>query len=88
MEKENWIEDVFNSTDGMVKVQPDDGLFSRIQHKIKAQNRVAIPWLWLAAASLAILISINIKMLFFKSDAKNEELKSVASFLSNSNQLY
>lgn len=88
MEKENWIDEVLNITNGLAPVIPDVRLFSRIQQKIKTQKIVAPSWLWFAAASFAVLISINIKMVFFKSNIEKAGMKSVASSLSNSNQLY
>ena len=35
METENWINEVLNSTNGMMKVVPDDSLFSQIENRIQ-----------------------------------------------------
>ena len=62
MEKENWINEILSSTDHIVKVLPSDGLYAKIQSQIKQQKTVETKWVWLAAASMLLLVSLNIKM--------------------------
>jgi len=88
MERENWIEDVLNSTDAMTKALPHDRLFSKIQARIKKENTVSSKWLWAAAASLTILIALNVKVVFAKSKTQKSATERIASELTNSNQLY
>ncbi|WP_339918659.1 hypothetical protein [uncultured Flavobacterium sp.] len=81
MEKENWINEIIDSTDQIVKVLPNDGLYAKIQSQMNLQNPVETKWVWLAAASMLLLVSINIKVVFneLKSEKKNQEKALVAS---------
>lgn len=88
MEKENWIEEVLNSTNGMAQAQPNASLFSKIQSKIAEQEIVSPTWIWLAAASIAILFLLNARVIFSKSEKSKMQTESVAATLSASNQLY
>lgn len=88
MEQEKWINSVLNSTDGITKIIPDDLLFSKIENKIKEQNVVSNQWIWVAAASFAILFSLNFKVLFSESKKSNTEVEMLASSIYKSNQLY
>lgn len=88
MEAENWIQDILNSTQGMIKISPDDTLFVKIQSKLNAKNTIATPWIWITAASFVILLSLNIKILFTKSNKEMSQTEIIASGMSNSNQLY
>lgn len=86
MEIEKWINEVFNSTDGMIKITPDDSLFYKIQNKIN--NSISIRWIWLAAASFVILITLNAKIVFGKSNTNESHTQILASTIVKSNQLY
>ena len=88
MEQEKWINSVMNSTDGITQVAPDDLLFYKIENKIKEQNVVSNKWIWVAAASLAILFSLNFKVIFSESKKSNNDTEMLASSIYNSNQLY
>jgi hypothetical protein len=88
MKKENWINEVLNSTNGMTKVVPDELLFSKIQNAIKNRNKVSTKWVWLAAASFAILLSLNSWVLFSKNSNENTSTDLIASTISKNNQLY
>jgi uncharacterized membrane protein YjfL (UPF0719 family) len=80
MEKENWINEILSSTDKIVKVLPSDGLYAKIQSQIQQQKTVETKWVWLAAASMLLLVSLNIKMVSneLKSEKKNQEKALVA----------
>jgi uncharacterized membrane protein YjfL (UPF0719 family) len=80
MEKENWINEILSSTDKIVKVLPSDGLYAKIQSQIQQQKTVETKWVWLGAASMLLLVSLNIKMVSneLKSEKKNQEKALVA----------
>lgn len=87
MEKENWINEILNSTKGIMKVAPDEELFSKIQNRI--QNNVSTQTLWLAAASIAILLALNISAIGGSKSKKEDTMEVALSYsLNKSNQLY
>lgn len=90
MEKENWINEILNSTNGMTHVAPNEGLYSKIEQKIFLnKNVVSTQTVWLVAASLVILTSLNISVLQNKKGTTNETSEAIiASTLNKSNQLY
>lgn len=90
MEKENWINEILNSTNGMTQVTPNEGLYSKIEQKIfLKENVVSIKTVWLVAASIVILISLNISALQNMKATTNETSEAIiASTLNKSNQLY
>ncbi|WP_418262217.1 hypothetical protein [Flavobacterium faecale] len=89
MEKENWINEIIDSTNQIVKVHPSDGLYARIQSQINAQKTIDIKWVWLAAASILLLASINIKVILneIQSEKEIQETALIAS-ISDTNQFY
>jgi hypothetical protein len=87
MEQENFINEILNSTNGMTKIVPNDLLFSKIENAIKNQNNVPTKWIWVAAASFAILFSLNSILVFSKKDSKNPT-ETIATSIYKSNQLY
>ena len=88
MEANNWINDILNSNNGITKVTPDALLFSKIQNKISIQNSVSSQWIWIAAASFTILVSLNVKMLLSNTTKTIVPTETIVSSVSNSNQLY
>jgi bacteriorhodopsin len=88
METENWINEVLNSTNGMMKVIPDDSLYSKIENRIQKQTTIPSQWLWVAAASFTILLSLNIKLILTKLNQSNNQTELLASSISKTNQLY
>jgi hypothetical protein len=89
METENWIEKVLNSTNGLTPVKPSDDLLFKIQRKINQQNKVSPKTVWLAAASIAVLIAINITVIKAKTKGKTESTTAYLQLTMNqSNQLY
>ena len=88
MEANNWINDILNSSEGITKVIPDTLLFSKIQNRISIQNSVSSQWIWIAAASFTILVSLNIKMLLSNTTKTTAPTETIVSSVSNSNQLY
>lgn len=87
MERENWIQKVINSTNGMATVAPNADLLSRIQQKIKQQERVSPKTVWLVAASIAVLVTINFTLLRNKTK-ENTTTIYLENTLNKSNQLY
>ena len=87
MERNNWITTILNSTNGITTVVPSDDLFSKIQQRIQKENKVSSKILWLVAASIAILVLLNISIIASKS-----EINSTTAYLemtvNKSNQLY
>ena len=79
METENWINEILNSSDGITKVAPNTALFSKIQMKINNQNSISKQWIWIAAASFALLLSLNVKFIFSNKSKSNNETESVIS---------
>jgi hypothetical protein len=88
MEAKNWINDILNSSNGITKVTPDALLFSKIQNRISIQNTVSSQWIWIAAASFTILVSLNVKMLLSNTTKTAVPSETIVSSVSNSNQLY
>ncbi len=88
MEANNWTNDILNSSEGITKVIPDTLLFSKIQNKISIQNSVSRQWIWIAAASFTILVSLNVKMLLSNATKTTVPTETIVSSVSNSNQLY
>jgi bacteriorhodopsin len=88
METQNWINEVLNSTNGMMKVIPDDSLYSKIENRIQKQTTIPSQWLWVAAASFTILLSLNIKLILTKLNQSNNQTELLASSISKTNQLY
>ena len=89
MERENYIENILNSTNGMKLVIPNDNLFSKIQQRIQLENKVSPKTLWLVAASIAILVMVNFSVLALKSKEKTSSTTAYLEMTVNkSNQLY
>ena len=88
MEANNWINYILNSSKGITKVTPDALLFSKIQNRINIQNTVSSQWIWVAAASFTILVSLNVKMLLSNTAKAAAPTETIVSSVSNSNQLY
>jgi len=74
------------STNGMMKIPPNTLLFDKIQKRINLKTKVSNKWIFVAAATFALLISINIKLL--KSSTTKSNTETVISTISNTNLLY
>ncbi len=89
MEKNNWIETILNSTNGLTPVVPSDNLFSKIQAQIKNKNKVSEKIIWLVAASVAVLVVWNCSVLSTKTkENKTSTTTYFENELNKSNQLY
>lgn len=60
MEKEKWKDEVLNSMAGATRAQPDPRVYRQIQVRLGKLQTVRTPYLALAAAGLALLLSANI----------------------------
>jgi hypothetical protein len=87
METEEWINEVLKSAEGIVKISPDDALFFKIQNRIN-DTTLSNRWIWIAAASFIILVSLNMKFVFGKANSKESQTEVLASTIVQSNQLY
>ena len=90
METENWINEILNSTNGMTQVVPSDDLFSKIQQRIYfKKNTVSSKTVLLMAASIVLLITINIAAFLSSKTKTSDNLEvTIAATLTKSNQLY
>lgn len=89
MERNNWIETILNSTNGITPVAPSDDLFSKIQQRIQLERKVSSKTVWLFAASIAVLVMLNFSILAFKSKEKTSSTTAYLEMTVNkSNQLY
>lgn len=89
MKKNEFIENIFNSSNGIKKVIPNDTLFYKIQSKIDKENNTSVNLLFKIAASVTVLITLNIYSL--TNSNKNEKIDDIASIentITYNNQLY
>ena len=89
MEKENWINQILNSSNGMMQIAPSTDLFSKIQQKIYLKKEtVSVKTVWLIAASIIVLALVNITV-FKNNTFENDTSETIiATTLNKSNQLY
>jgi fucose permease len=89
MEQETWIQNILESTNGITPAVPNENLWDKIQNKIQQQNYVAPKTVWLVAASIAVLVILNITVVKTKTQAKTTSPSSYfENTLNKSNQLY
>ena len=77
MEKENWINEVMQSTKGMKPVEANPFLFEKIAHKIELNKRdeekaKSLSKGWALAASLVIVVNI-ISFTYMLKDKPNHQ---------------
>lgn len=87
MEQEDFINKVLNSVNGITKVTPSDGIFQRIENKIQ-ESQISTRTLWLVAASIVVLISLNIVLLKDKTNFNDLEMSSLERVINKNNQIY
>ncbi|GAA4028861.1 hypothetical protein GCM10022386_10680 [Flavobacterium cheonhonense] len=88
MEKDQWIQTVMNSTNGISAVTPSDDLLAIIQLKIKQQEKVTPTTVWWIAASIAVLLTLNVALLQKAKTRVNSTSSYLEHTLNQSNQLY
>lgn len=87
MEKETWINQVLESTQGIKPAMADAQLFDKILSRVQAEN-IPMRWVWMAAATLLLLVALNVRFVFSKSKKEKTATEVMAGQLSKSNQLY
>ena len=88
MEKQNWIATILNSTNEITKVAPGDDLLLKIQLRIQQETKVSTKTLWLVAASIVILLMLNVTALNSKSNSKKDANAYLEMTVDKNNQLY
>jgi hypothetical protein len=88
MEQEEFIHAILNSTNGMAHVNPSDDLLSKIELRISEKSVVPMKTLWWVAASIVVLISINVVVLATKSTLSSSTSSELEQSIHKSNQLY
>jgi len=87
MEKERFVNEILNSVENATKAIPSEALFQKIEHRIQ-NTFVSSKTLWLVAASIAVLVSINILILEGKHSTSKNEMASFEYSINKNNQLY
>lgn len=88
MEAEKFINDILNSTNGITKVSPNDELFSKIELRIQEKSVVPMKTLWLVAASIVLLMSLNVIIIASKNKTQDSSISELEKSIHKSNQLY
>jgi phosphate/sulfate permease len=88
MEKENWINKMLDSTGGLQQVAPDAALFSKIKSRIRQAEFVSPKTVWLAAASIVLLVAVNVVIFTKTMRHSSSATTSIVSSFDKSNQLY
>jgi hypothetical protein len=87
MEREDFINTVLNSVTGITYVTPSDAVFQNIKQQIN-ESKISTKTLWLVAASIVVLISLNIILLNEKSNSNKSDLASLERVINKNNQIY
>ena len=87
MEREEFINHVLNSVDEITKITPNEAVLKRIEFRIN-ESKISKKSLWLVAASIVVLISLNIVIL--KDNFSNDKtaIISFEQVINQNNQLY
>ena len=88
MEAEKFINDILNSTNEITKVNPSDELFSKIELRIQEKSVVPMKTMWLVAASIVILMSLNVIIIASKNKTQDASISELEKSIHKSNQLY
>jgi len=88
MKKENFIENILNSTNGITKISPSDTLLNKIYSKIEENKPINNSLKWFIAASIIVLISLNIGVLTYSNTKTNQQSELSPLMTTTNNQLY
>jgi len=88
MDKENFITAVLNSTNGMTQVTPPDDLYLKIETRINNKKVVSLNTLWMVAASVVVLITINFMLMKDFRKSSSSEMIVLEQTINPTNQLY
>ena len=86
-EKNRWVDEVANSLEGIQRAEAPPMLFQEVMSRIKKGRLEVLPGrvVWLAAASLLLIISANVLLL--TSSSKNASQKDPLQAVVNDYQL-
>lgn len=87
MERERWIENIIDSGNCIKNIEPNDDLIFKIQNKIDAIEEKDNNFNWLIAASILIIISLNLGV-FIHSNMKKKNNEISVLIENSNNQLY
>lgn len=88
MKKEDFITAVLNSTNGMTQVAPAESLYFKIENRIDKKEVVALNTLWMVAASVFVLITINFMLITNFRKSSSSEMIVLEQTINPTNQLY
>ena len=88
MNKQDFINQVFNGIDGIEKMNPKNDLFDKIVSTIDAQKNVTSKYIWLAAASIAAILIVNITILSKQVMTPQPEKNIIFAQFDKTNQIY
>ncbi|MCW5909173.1 MAG: hypothetical protein KIS94_15010 [Chitinophagales bacterium] len=90
MEREKWIDETLTVADAIGRVEARATLFAGIKSRIKTEGIVPLRVVWLAAASLVLLVALNWLILSETagSDSSNSSAVPSYSFTETSFNLY
>ena len=86
--KDNWIENILNATNGITKVTPNEDLYDKINEKIHETKVVPLKTLWLVAASIILLIGLNLILINNQNNTTKNQTALFEKSLNQDNQLY
>lgn len=87
MEREDFINQILNSVTGITKVTPSDTIFETIEQRIN-QSKISTKTLWLVAASIVVLITVNVVLLANTTKNNDSEMASLEHIINKNNQIY
>ncbi len=88
MNKEDFITTILKSTDSIRQVVPSEDLYLKIERKINDEKVISINTIWMIAASIALLIGLNIFLLNTFSSLNSSEMSRLEQAINPTNQLY
>lgn len=90
-DKEIWIDEVLNKTESFQRVEARANLFagiqSRLESKVRQIEMVRAHTVWLAAASIALLFTLNLAVLSFSAQQK-QTASHTSALTENSFDIY
>lgn len=89
MKKEDFIHTIVNSVEGISPVLPKQELLSEIELRIASKNVVSLKTIWSVAASIIVLLSLNMMLISYSSKTNTFENHSFDPVINiKNNQLY
>lgn len=88
MEKKIFIETILNSATTNQKITPREDLLDVILRKIDKENTISSDLVWKYAASIAILICLNLAFIATNQKTKENNKPVLENIIFEDNQLY